>query len=235
MHFGYRNQKFNYTVAGHVLETLSSMNDLGVTISDNLKPSNHISKITGKYASRVGLLFRGFHNRDPQFLTGMYKTYVRPIMEYCSPVWSPWLVGDRQRVERVQRRFTKRIQNIRDLSYQERLARLNLEPLSVRKLQTDMTETFKILNGNYPIQASTIFEEPPSRITRENGRKLYPPRCHHEYRNHFFSSRVVSSWNCLPSQVVNAVSAASFKNSVSSGIISAPDDSAIYPSVTPHN
>ncbi len=233
MHFGHRNQKFNYSVAGHALEKLSSMNDLGVIISENLKPSNHISKIAGKAASRVGLLFRGFRNRDPKFLTNMYKTYVRPVMEYCSPVWSPWLIGDRQAVERVQRRFTKRIQGIRDLSYQERLARLKLEPLSVRRLQTDMTETFKILSGNYPIQAATVFEEPPSRTTRENGRKLYQPRSYHEFRRHFFSCRVPISWNSLPAHVVNAPSAACFKNRVSR-VTFATDNSAIYPLVRPH-
>ncbi len=234
MHLGHRNPKHDYVLAGTNLEKLSSISDLGVIISDNLKPSDHIAKIAGKAASRVGLLFRGFRNRDPKFQTDMFKTYVRPGPDYCASAWSPWLVRDRQAVEKIQRRFSKRVEGLRDLSYQERLSRLNLEPLSARRLQADMTETFKILSGTHPIQADTLFLEAPSRVTRENGRKLYAPRTHHDFRKHFFSSRVVSVWNSLPADVVNSQSVACFKDRISRVIFS-PDESAIYPLVIPQS
>ena len=57
--------------------------------------------------------------------------YVRPILEYNSVVWSPSLKKDIDLIEKVQRRFTKRLFGLKDLTYKERLVRLNL---SVRKL-----------------------------------------------------------------------------------------------------
>jgi len=53
-------------------------------------------------------------------------TYVRPLVEYCSPVWSPSTIGQIKRVESVQKVFTKKLPGMRYLSYVERLSVLNL-------------------------------------------------------------------------------------------------------------
>ncbi len=231
MHIGTKNRKVDYFLGGSALMKLKSVEDLGVTICDSLNPHDHVSKVVGKASSRVGLLFRGFRTRDPIFLTNMFKTYVRPVLEYCSPVWSPWQIESRKQIEAVQRRFTKRITSLKNLSYEERLGRVDLEPLSVRRCKADLVETFKIFNGDYPVEPTLFFQAPFSHRTRGHEYKIYVPRTHKDPRKHFFSSRVVESWNKLPdSAVLGSTSITSFKNSLD-GIICARDDFMINPTV----
>ena len=45
----------------------------------------------------------------------LYNTYIRPHMEYCIQVWSPWLVKDIDCLEKIQRRATKLVQSISKL------------------------------------------------------------------------------------------------------------------------
>jgi len=74
--------------------------------------------------------------------------YVRPLLEYTSPVWAPVYKGDIELIERVQRRFTKKIYGFRDLSYFERLRRLdNVDTLELRRLKLDLCMVFKIFNN----------------------------------------------------------------------------------------
>ena len=54
-------------------------------------------------------ILRCFATRDNDLLVRAFLVYVRPILEYNSIVWSPTLIGDIEKLERVQRRFTKRL------------------------------------------------------------------------------------------------------------------------------
>jgi len=100
--------------------------DLGVTIDCNLKYSMHIDNIVGRARQRVGLLFKWFVTRDADTLLRAFKVYIRPILEYASNIWSPTQIGLIDKLESVQRRFTKRIPDFEILSYSERLSLMDL-------------------------------------------------------------------------------------------------------------
>ena len=91
------------------------------------------------------MIKRNFISRDCDMLMKLYKSLVRPHLDYCSQVWSPWLQKDIKLMEGVQRRFTKLIFN--DKEYNERLILCNLTTLETRRLRNDLIETFKILGG----------------------------------------------------------------------------------------
>ena len=74
-----------------------------------------------------------------------YRTYVLPILDYCSPVWTPHHVTEIQRIESVQRIFTKYLQGFHGLSYSERLKKSDLCTLELRRLHADLTLCFKML------------------------------------------------------------------------------------------
>ena len=74
-----------------------------------------------------------------------FITYVRPLLEYNSEVWSPSLKRDVILIEQVQRRFTKRLRGYRDLPYVERLKRLNLEMLETRRIKSYLVMCYKII------------------------------------------------------------------------------------------
>ena len=94
--------------------------DLGVTIDCNLKYSMHIDNIVGRARQRVGLLFKCFVTRDADIERS------RSILEYASNIWSPTQIGLIDKLESVQRRFTKRIPDFEILSYSERLSLMDL-------------------------------------------------------------------------------------------------------------
>jgi hypothetical protein len=69
-----------------------------------------------------------------------FTTYIQPILEYHSVVENPTKKYHLDKLESAQRRYTKRIQSLVHLSFLERLAALNLEPLEVRRLQFDFIQ-----------------------------------------------------------------------------------------------
>lgn len=74
---------------------------LGVIIKEDLTWSSHINEITTKARRMVGLLYR--HWTSTPALLQLYKSIVRPHVEYASQVWSPYLLKDIQRLEAVKK------------------------------------------------------------------------------------------------------------------------------------
>jgi len=66
----------------------------------------------------------------------LYQSLVRPKLEYCVQAWRPYLRKDIDLLERVQKRATRLMIKDRNLSYSERLNRLNIRPttLETRRL-----------------------------------------------------------------------------------------------------
>ena len=89
LHLGLNNPHFTYSFHNNLISATESTRDLGVEIDTVLSFDHHISKVVAKASSRVGTLFRGFSSRDPELLRKAFVTYIRPILEYASNVWSP--------------------------------------------------------------------------------------------------------------------------------------------------
>ena len=69
-------------------------------------------------------------------------------------------------LEKVQRRTTKLITGLRDLSYDDRLKECGLTTLETRRLRGDQIEVFKILNGHENIDPNIFFKIKTGKITR---------------------------------------------------------------------
>ena len=78
-------------------------------------------------------------------------------LQYSIQAWSPYRKKDIDTFERIQRRATKFISELRDLSYDERLSECGLTPLETRRLRGDQIEVFKILNGYDNIDRNVFF------------------------------------------------------------------------------
>jgi hypothetical protein len=111
----------NYCINGCVLPVVSSCRDLGVTMSCDLSPREHINAIVLKAQQRANIILRCFVSRDATVLLRAFIVYVRPLVEYNCVVWSPYLKQDIERIERVQRRFTKRMPGLKNYAYADRL------------------------------------------------------------------------------------------------------------------
>ncbi len=142
--------------------------------------------------------------------TVMYTTYVRPILEYCSQVWSPPLKQNIDRVESVQRYFTRRILH-NDMSYLERCNFLKLEILEERRIKADLVMYFQFMNNFTEFCTNDIFRCNGTR----RGRSLYLVfYSRTEKRQFYWSNRLVSNWNRLPQIAVDNTSVYDFKRSL---------------------
>ena len=131
----------------------------------------------------------------------LYKAIVRPHLEYCIQAWRPYRKKDIDTLERIQRRATKMIPELRDLSYEERLKECGLTTLETRRLRGDQIEVFKILNGYENIDRNMFFSLKKDSRTRGHEVKLVKDQCRLDIRKHSFSQRTINEWNKLSTDV----------------------------------
>ena len=192
------------------------MRDLGITYDSNLKFDTYIANITSRAYQRIGLIFRGFVSRNTDLLTRAYITYVRPILEYCTCIWSPYLLGDIRKIENVQRYFTRRLFPGSKYSYSERLQLLNLENLECRRIKYDIKMYFKIIHGLIHIneQSNFLMLCPNIKETRGHGYRLQKRMFHNDRHFYSFTNRAVDCWNALPNEIIYAKSFDAFSRGV---------------------
>ena len=147
----------------------------------------------------------------------VYKTYVRPHLEYAVQAWSPYYVKDIECLERVQRRATKLVKCLKKKSYEERLRVLGLTTLEERRTRGDMIQVFKMIRGFDGLQKNDFFSQKKCHYnTRGHQFKLYKDSYSTSIRGNFFTNRVIPRWNSLPAHVVEAESVNGFKNAYDS-------------------
>ena len=222
LHIGYRNEKANYILNGTQLKSVDREVDLGVTISSNLKPSQQCSEVVKKANKIIGLIGRSFEYKSKDIILTLYNSLVRPHLEYCVQAWCPYYHKDIDKLERVQRRVTKMIPNLRNKPYEERLKELNLFPLTQRRLRGDLIQVFKIIKGIDNMDCSKYFTIDHSNYTRGNGCKIVGKAFNsHESKNNFFH-RVVNLWNGLPREVIDCNTVETFKCRIDKFFVSNP-------------
>ena len=192
------------------------MRDLGVFVSDDFKFACHIDSIVSSAKRRMNCIFRSFVYKDERFLCNLFCTYVRPLLEYNSPAWNPHLIKDINKLEGVQREFTRRIPALLELQYFDRPRRLKLETLELRRLKSDLILVFKIFNGLVDLKFEEFFTLSPCTITRGHAQRLVLPKVRLDLRKHFFAVRVITIWNNLPTEVVNCTTVTCFKTKLDS-------------------
>ena len=203
MHLGRLNRGHRYMMDEVELEEITEEMDLGVMIDYELKFDIHIERQVNKANSKLGLIRRSFDALDAETFVMLYKTLVRPHLEYCNAITYPLYERQAKLLEGVQRRATKLISNLKEMNYNERLKVLKLPSLQYRRVRGDIIEAYKYLHKIYDIVPCplTLDDNPVS--TRGNSLKL-KTRCNKSVTQKLFTHRVVDPWNRLPDHVVLA-------------------------------
>jgi hypothetical protein len=149
----------------------------------------------------------------------LYKSFVRPQLEYCVQIWNPYLKKDIGTIEAVQRRASKLVPELKKLSYCQRLDALNWTSLETRRLRGDLIEMFKLVKGLDKVnwQKPLVFKNSQESTLR------HAPRRHEfvlerqlvkncDQRFHFFTNRVANTWNKLEKDTINSKNVNDFKN-----------------------
>ena len=158
MHIGHSNLNTDYMLNNKTLQKTTVEKDLGVLVSNDLKPSKHVTSVAGKANRVVGLMRKNFEFLDAETVTALHCSLVRPILEYAVQSWCPYLIKDIEELEKVQSRVTKLVPGLQNLSSQDRLKKLNLQTLEQRRLRGDLIEVYKILNGYEGTDYRTFFK-----------------------------------------------------------------------------
>ena len=142
IHYGRKNPCFDYymTDENKPFPAVEEEKDLGVTFDQKMKFSNHVDGICASANRKLGVIKRTFSTMDETGFMLLYKSIVRPSLEYCSTVWHPYFKKDITKIEKVQRRATRQVQSLRHLNYEDRLKHLNLPSLAYRRHRSDMNE-----------------------------------------------------------------------------------------------
>ena len=98
IHVGKKNAQFKYKMdAGTGVDDISELQvcdnekDLGVIFDNKLSFDLHIQTAINKANSRIGIIRRSFDFLDKEIFLNLYKSLVRPCMEYGNVIWSPYL------------------------------------------------------------------------------------------------------------------------------------------------
>jgi len=184
-----------YNIKGVALESVDSYKDLGVIVDSHLLFDKHISKKVNKAYSMLGILERNFKDVSGECFINLYKTMVRPILEYANIIWSPRRISDLTKIEKVQIKATKYMCRNKHLAYEDRLRYLKVPTLSYRRIRGDMIELYKIITGKYNSDCGLSLylcsDIVYASITRGNKFKLVPQHCKYDLRKHYFTNRVL--------------------------------------------
>ncbi len=191
---------------GTKFESVQCVKDLGVSIPLSLKFSQECKDAAGKANRMLGFINRNFSFKNKDVILPLYISLVKPHLEYAVQFWAPHLPKNIAKLEAVQRRATKMITSLRNKSYEERVARLNLFSLEKRRLRG------KNLKGFTNVDASKLFFIDNTSRTRNSGIKLRCKQVQLDCTKFFCTNDVVREWNKLPPSVVQCDTINSFKN-----------------------
>ena len=219
MHIGKKNPRREYHMfdstsnSNIILETTEIERDLGVLVSSDGSFSHQVNAAIARANSILGRMRNTFKYFNSNILKTLYLTFIRPHLEFASPVWNALLRQDLDKIEKFQRKVTRYATDLSGLNYQERLKRFKITTIKERRIRGDLIQYYKIKNGldsiNFIKQAKILKSKRPhsQKIDREAFNNC-------TYRHNFLTNRISTNWNRLPSKVVESKSLNSFKASL---------------------
>ena len=215
LHLGHTNNHFIYGFHGNFIPKSELVKDLGVYMEPNLSYSRHISIICARARSRCSLYFKYFISRDLYSMKLFFVTYVRPLLEFASPVWNPISQTLINNLESVQKFFTNKIPTCTFLPYKRRLVSLNLDSLQKRRQVADLMFAYSIINGSTNTSLYPYLTFAPPSVTRGHDLQIIRPLFKLATSNQNLISRISSTWNKLPDSILSSQSKLSFKKKLS--------------------
>ncbi|KAF8374665.1 hypothetical protein PRIPAC_81094 [Pristionchus pacificus] len=160
-----------------------------------------VPRMTSKARAKVNLMFKCFFSSDPNLYSRAYTTFIRPLLEYGSVIWSPHTVNLANQIEAVQRNFSLRLFTrcrIPYSLYPDRINQLSLQTLEHRRFISDLLFLHKSVHGFYSYDHSNLFKLYPLTRSLRRAHSLrialpfVPPTSHSS-----FVTRVIDQWNVL--------------------------------------
>ena len=198
------------------LNKVSTVKYLGVQINSDLSWSTHITNLCNKARRLIGLLYRRFYsNADTKTMLQLYKTFIRPHLEYCSSVWDPYLIKDVEALEKVQRFGLRVCLKKWDLDQEQLLHAAGVVSLSDRRAHAKLSHLFKLVNRLIDYPDAPLYHKVHHYNARQsNTKQLIIPRARTVQFQRSFFPDTVKRWNSLPPDSISCTSLPIFKKSL---------------------
>ena len=166
MCFAKTKTKIDVTANGRVLEQVSEKRILGVTLDDKLKFNPHIEACASRALAQVtklSILTNGLNGANAELLLTLYKTCIRPTLEYGYPVWCS--VSDITALERVQYQALRKATGALHGSPSSALNTItNIIPIDLRLDEILLNSYLKIArkedNNHLKIKINRLLQDP---------------------------------------------------------------------------
>jgi hypothetical protein len=206
-----------YMFCGKQLEQVTSISYLGLTVTDKLRWSDHISAISNKASKTLGMIKRNFWFCPKDVKESLYMSIVRPKLEYASSVWDPYTYKDKYMVERVQRKAARFcLRNYKPMeSVTDMLKDLGWDTLELRRKKARLTMMYKMSHNLLDMNLENHLV--PHTETRTRGShpfKFRVPRINKDVYKFSYFPQTIKEWNKLPENVVNSDSVGLFKSNL---------------------
>ena len=173
------------------LSVASSEKDLGVWITPKPDFTMQCDKASARAMQSLGLIKRTFTHLTMESFLILYKTYIRPHLEYCVSIWNPYLARNIDKFERIQQRATKLVPELAQLPYEARLQHLNLYSLYCWR-QRDLIEVYQLINHLHKISPDPFFTFVNS-ATRGHDYRIFKQHCRTTPRLKFLLTELLIS------------------------------------------
>jgi hypothetical protein len=197
-----------YTMNNVPLKVVHESKVLGVVIDSTLSFKTECANRAAKASRIAGCVARTFKNKNTGTLLQAFNSYVQPHLDYCSSIWSGsgrCSVTNNTVIERVQRRYTKRILGYPETSYEDRLLELGIVTQAKRRICHDLSIMHSMYNRKSNLDFKNFF-----RLKNDVQSSILSFPVHHVFKEHSrintslnsFTHRITDIWNSMPEEIV---------------------------------
>ena len=213
MSMGRQADKVVFRINGTDILPSESVKILGITIDQKLNFHEHISNICKSAARQLNVLKRLHKYLNLEARLGIYRCYLLSNFNYCPIIWHFCNIEQTKLMEKIQERALRFVYGDFISSYEVLLKKGNHQMLYLGRLKNIALEVYKLLNGLSPDYIAEMVSVKPNKYNLRNDKALTQPKCKTvKFGLNSFSYKGPKIWNCLPSDMRNAVSIDEFKN-----------------------
>ena len=173
---------------------------LGITLSNNLSWSKHISTLLENVSPMADVLRKLKYSIDRESLEKIYFTFVRPKLEYGSHIWDGCRKIDSDALENFQLEMARIVTGaIRGTSHQLLYEELNWPLLKDRRTNMKLKYFCRLVTGDGPEYLSELIPKADPKLHNlRNANNIPLPKCRTESYKKSFLPSSISLWNDLP-------------------------------------